>query len=234
MTLRKPPFAAKRAGVTHHAVPSRSAQPEPERVVRPIPERTGPRRTPDTFLRTEQAPGVGGAALTPIAHAVTQAYQVFEEYLEEGRQFAAGQSAWNAQPTAPSLTTQPTDLVTGLMWLFEQINGAAAMRPNSLPTPQAWPQPQWPVAPREPTIRSLQPTLGYRGSESTPEWRDWSFDAPEGRRAPPPIPAPRPLQPGAGSSRPGHITPSVTSRDASNTDVAANQHGASRPGSTGR
>jgi hypothetical protein len=70
---------------------------------RPIPERTAPLRAPSGALRREApaqspqtvalAPG-GGGGPSAIEEAVSTAYQVFDRYLEEGRQFAQGQSAW--------------------------------------------------------------------------------------------------------------------------------------------
>lgn len=68
MTLRKPPFSPQRKATPHKASFPPSV-PEPDRIVQPIPERTEPRRTADTFLRTEQAPGEGSMVETPTIHA---------------------------------------------------------------------------------------------------------------------------------------------------------------------
>lgn len=59
--------------------------PKKKRARRPHLEREHPVRLPSGVVRSE----------TPAEHSVDIAYKVFDEYLEEGRRFAAGQSAWN-------------------------------------------------------------------------------------------------------------------------------------------
>ena len=126
MGLRPPIVRRPRGGS-----PPKAATVPDERPVRPIPERAGPRRTPETFLRGEPVERAAPDAATPIAQAVSQAYRVFDEYLKEGREFAAGESAWNrrgdASASGPVPTGQNGELLEALLWIFDQFMGLAPM-----------------------------------------------------------------------------------------------------------
>lgn len=136
------------------------------RAVRPIPERTAPHRTPEQLFRTEEP-------TPPIADAVSKAYQVFDRYLKEGQEYAAGQSAWYtgqgvpAMPGMPALPAMPAgmpsaDVLSAAMWLFEQMRGMGQNMPgmpdlsklpdlSKVPAQAAqaaaraanWPEPRW-------------------------------------------------------------------------------------------
>jgi hypothetical protein len=83
-----------------------SAPQDSVRPTRPVPERTEPIRAMTGALRQEAPPAAMAArppaataarppaATTPSEDAVAIAYQVFDRFLEEGRRFAEGQSAW--------------------------------------------------------------------------------------------------------------------------------------------
>jgi len=95
--------------------PFRSSRPRPP-LDRSEPELpSNPRKTRPTPTRTEPIRGPWGASpensaapsqpplpTTPIEQGVQSAYQVFDRYLNEGRAFAQGQSAWYQTPSKPT------------------------------------------------------------------------------------------------------------------------------------
>lgn len=126
------------------------------RAVRPVAERTEPRRSPEQALRTEETNPA------PAGDAVGKAYQVFDRYLEEGREYAAGQSAWysgqGVPPGIPDLTSLPNvpglngaapppEMLSAAMWLFDQLRnvpGAVPAIPAAAPAAaKGWPAPNW-------------------------------------------------------------------------------------------
>lgn len=160
----RPPIVRRATRATSPASPatheSVAAAPAAERPVRPHLERSGPRRTADQLFRSEEK---------PAADAVTQAYQVFDRYLKEGQEYAAGQSAWYHRPTTPSATGSAgaeKDLVNAAMWLFDQMRGLSKQAPIAAPAPSAsWPKPRWPAVTETPD-QSKRPA---------DEWLDESF-----------------------------------------------------------
>ena len=129
---------ARRPGLQTAAKSDEDKKHEGGRRRRPQPERTGPRRSNDGWLRPDepvaapaapshrapaqpesQRPFVDGGRrrsqadepATPVERALGDAYTVFDEFLEEGRRYAEGQSAWYSQQTgAPAALG---DLVRG-------------------------------------------------------------------------------------------------------------------------
>jgi hypothetical protein len=156
----------------------------PKRHVRPIPERTRPNRSAERLLRAD-APGASSPPRdggdTDVARAVTEAYQVFDAYLREGREVAAGHSAWDNRPPAPS---PGFDLVGAALWVLEQLGRAA---PRITDARSTSPPPSWP-APRWPSTRAFHPqSLSHyearnRSGAADPgaperQWVPWDFGA---------------------------------------------------------
>lgn len=80
---------------------------EPRRT-RPVLERSGPLRS------WPVGPSTG--AVSPAEEAVSTAYEVFDRYLDEGRKYAAGRSAWYADnPDQTSGLPAPNRLASALM-----------------------------------------------------------------------------------------------------------------------
>jgi hypothetical protein len=78
---------------------------EPPRLTRPVPSRTDPIRTVGGLFREEGKGGrsdgsapmakpQGAQSGTPAEQCLAEAYRVFDEYIEEGRRYGRGQSAW--------------------------------------------------------------------------------------------------------------------------------------------
>lgn len=170
MGLRPPNLRRARTSATSTTQPT-------TRAVRPIPERTAPIRTVDRFLRVDPPAAAPATAESAVGDAVSKAYQVFDKYLKEGQEFAAGQSAWYKSPTANALPALPSggipsgDVMSALMWLLEQMRNVPTGAIPSMPgipampampampapppppaaatpaTPVKWPRPRWPEVP---------------------------------------------------------------------------------------
>lgn len=216
MGLRPPIVRARAAAnvvapTSEPPTPVRSPQPmpvrEPEpapapRITRPIPERLGPDRSAG-MLRTEDAPrrhepaqpvvASPHAPSTPIAHAVSTAYRVFDDYLEEGRQFAAGEIAWfDRARSTPDASRAGAwgpsfgDAVRGISWLVDQWARLAGAWSSMRPRPALPPAP--PFHPQMSPDYRVDPRLAspHTGATFEPRWKPF-FDepgAPEGERRP--------------------------------------------------
>jgi hypothetical protein len=105
MPLRPP---ALRARVSSD--PRESASPTQERLQRPLPSRVGPLRQGSSFAPVPPAAEPRAPSTAPIAAAaVDSAYAVFDRYVEEGREYAAGQSAWLHSGNRPTGRHDPAE-----------------------------------------------------------------------------------------------------------------------------
>ncbi len=78
------------------------------RPTRPSVSRTAPLRQP---LEAAPARPTNDATSASVGEqAVASAYQIFDRYLEEGRQYASGQSAWSQRAANGSAPSSPTSL----------------------------------------------------------------------------------------------------------------------------
>lgn len=109
MPLR-PPNSPKRPDTVHVVSPPPVTAVARERVTRPMPARSAPHRGPvaPSGSATYQRPPAPANPI-PLEHsAVDAAYRVYDEYVEAGRGFAEGQSAWfNRDQTFVGSPTPP-------------------------------------------------------------------------------------------------------------------------------
>lgn len=180
MPLRPPIVRPRRAPATTATTPPPSDDPV-ARVVRPRPERSFPLRTASHLLRDE--PGHAPPNPSTAGDVLGPAYRVIDDFLREGREYAAGQSAWYNQATGGSSgATPPDDLVRAMAWIFDQLGrrGRPASAPQARP-PQAptWPQPRWqaPAAfhPQQ-DPRYDAPSPSHPPAAAQHDWEDWDFE----------------------------------------------------------
>lgn len=171
----RPPSARRPASTTSPASANSAKLADVPRAVRPLPERTAPHRTPEQLFRTEEA-------TPPIADAVSKAYQVFDRYLKEGQEYAAGQSAWYTGQGVPGMPSP--DVLSAAMWLFEQMRGMGQNVPalpdlSKLPnvvaqTAASWPEPRW--GGTNPVLQAKPPPT---------KWEEERFDDPSDAKSAP-------------------------------------------------
>jgi hypothetical protein len=179
MGLRPPIVRARSAKTAGTSAPSSAAP----RVVRPIPERTGPLRTADRLFRADGSDTESRAARPPhpapnadsqpIADAVSKAYQVFDRYLEEGRRYAEGASPWRGEATTPSAALPSADLSSAAAWLLDQLR---RIEPDGK-TLADWPKPRWPATPltAPSTPAAAAPDWPRSPAQPATEWEPWDF-----------------------------------------------------------
>ena len=126
---------------------------------RPPAGRTEPVRSAGGLFRQEAIPRPTVAPTTPAEQAVASAYQVFDRYLEEGRRFAEGQSAWYSdEATQPDVTRDAIRAFAELLGILGRIGqqlGISGPIPN---LPQAWQSLARPFHPQQDPSYGQTPT----------------------------------------------------------------------------
>lgn len=142
---------------------ARLEEPAPTAEAAPAP--TPRRRRPDL----QPAPAAHAAAPEPAApaeEAVAAAYRVVDRYLEEGRAYAEGQTAWYrddpGRPTEPfgQVVRGGANVLEHLSGLWRELLGLWSALPSPVPTPPALPS-----TPSDPTPFHPQSRPGYDDPE---------------------------------------------------------------------
>lgn len=129
------------------------------RPVRPSSERTGPVRTPAGATALTSAASVNAS---PVEQFLGVAYQVFDQYLEEGRKFAEGRSAWydgaTAERTSSRVSGAPANVSELFSRLASEVLGAVGDHAQGRPPPE-----------RGSTVGSPERSASSREA-SVPDW----------------------------------------------------------------
>ena len=88
-----------------------------ERIQRPRPQRTRPDRNPAEMLRAGSPGGRGNA--DPVSRSVGLGFQIVEQYLEQGRAFAAGAATGAPLPGANMMADLTSRMIRTTADLFE-------------------------------------------------------------------------------------------------------------------
>lgn len=99
-----------------------------ERIRRPVLAREGPDRRSSPLDAHDETS-------SPIPNAVTNAYRVFDRYLDEGKSYAQGESAWFRGSSASPTALVPRDRATidGLVKIADQFARVSALLQAVLP-----------------------------------------------------------------------------------------------------
>lgn len=171
MPLRPPAFGRPLRPTTLGSLGAPT--PARERIRRPIPEREGPLRQEPA---SEARPNVAD-------HPVAAAYRVYDEYLEEGRKHAAGQSAWlqrrdRTGARAP-LSADPTSLVVKALEALARAP-AAGLLPLVELAARAVPA----IAAELARAPSTPPAVAQPAVAPSSSWRRWEEAPPAAATAP--------------------------------------------------
>lgn len=133
-------------------------------------------------------PAATGRETSPVEEAVSTAYQVFDRYLDEGRKYAAGRSAWYADspsdgsglpaPHRVSSTLMHGDLANALSRVIQDVahlardlTDAIALRPALGSRPSS--------PPARPFHPQQSPDYATTTPHGTPVWRESPARQPE-------------------------------------------------------
>jgi hypothetical protein len=147
------------------ATPSPSDFSPRARVTRPYPERTAPDRAPAGLLREEPSSPEPRAPTTPAEQGVSTAYLVLERFLEEGRRYAEGQSAWYGDDPAgqPDLLRETVrggaDVVGFLSRLGRELSQLANTLQGSSSSSTSNDRPRSPNEPADPLPQPYRPPI---------------------------------------------------------------------------
>lgn len=110
---------------------------------------------------------------------------MFDEYLREGREYAAGRSAWYDRPSGPAgASAVPADLLGALRWIFEQLGRPSQPPSTAQARSEPWPQPRWPSTPafhpqQDPRYSAAPPEPSVSPSrDDHDDWEEWDFVTP--------------------------------------------------------